>query len=177
MISKPTTAAGTDDRSEAVAQRLQDLLNPWKMRLYFLSKLPSAWFWRLRVESCTESACTVSIPYGWRTQNPFRSTYFAALSGAAELSTGLLAILALTGRGRVSMLITGLEAQFVKKADTRTFFTCEEGDALQAAVQTAIDSGEAQTVKVRSTGRNTAGEIVCELQLTWSFKQKRAISS
>ena len=79
---------------------------------------------------------------------------------------------ALHGRGRISMLITGLEGQFMKKANTRITFTCEEGDAIQDTVQKAIDSGEGQTVRILTIGRNESGDEACRFWLTWSFKVK-----
>ncbi len=167
-----STLSSAPERAQQVRTRLRDFNTPWKMRLYFLSKLPSCWFWGVRVESCTPQTCTVSIPYRWSSQNPFRSTYFAALSGAAELSTGLLAVLALTGKGKISMLITRFESQFTKKASTRTFFTCTAGPEMEAAVDRAIQTGLPQEITVAATGRNADGETVGEMHLTWSFKKK-----
>ncbi|MBV6653169.1 MAG: DUF4442 domain-containing protein [Mameliella sp.] len=155
-----------------VSKLIRDFNTPWKMRLFFLRRLPSCMFWGIRVESCDADTCTVSIPYRWTTQNPFRSTYFAALGGAAELSTGTLALLAIAGKGKVSMLITGFEARFVKKADTRTYFTCNAGTEIRAAVDHAIATGNGQEVTITTIGRKTREEIVCEMQLTWSFKKK-----
>ncbi|HVG41559.1 MAG TPA: hypothetical protein VM888_08095, partial [Chitinophagaceae bacterium] len=62
--------------------------SPLKFKLFMLQKLPAALFSGLAVKSITEEECTVSVPYKWFTQNPFRSTYFACLSMAAEMSTG-----------------------------------------------------------------------------------------
>jgi hypothetical protein len=159
--------------SASLARLIRDLRTPWKMRWYFLRRLPSCWFWGVRVQQCSPAQAAVSIPFSWRTQNPFRSTYFAALSGAAELSTGLLALLAIHDRGPFSMLITKVEVEFVKKADTLTVFICEEGAAIELAVQQALDTGQGAQARVLTTGRNTAGEIVCQAWFTWSFKQKR----
>ncbi len=174
MPSEPATTTAFDAKSPSLLRLISNLNTPWKMRLYFLRKLPSCLFWGVRVQSCTPDEGKVSIPYSRRTQNPFRSIYFAALAGAAELSTGLLAIIALHGRGRISMLITNIEAEFTKKADTRTTFTCTEGKAIRESVQRAIDTGEGQTIRVLSTGRNASGEEVCKVWLTWSFKVKGA---
>lgn len=172
MPSETTAIPPFDAKAPGLLSLTRNLATPWKMRLYFLRKLPSCWFWGVRIREVAPERCRVTIPYGWRTQNPFRSTYFAALAGAAELSTGALAMIALHGRGRISMLITGLEGQFTKKANTRTTFTCEQGKAIQDAVQKAIDTGEGQTVRILSVGRNEAGEEVCRFRLTWSFKVK-----
>jgi hypothetical protein len=125
------------------------------------------------VQSINPERCIISIPYGWRSQNPFRSIYFAALAGAAEFSTGLLCQVYLQGRGSISMLVTHLVMQFSKKANSRITFTCEEGKKIGAAVQMAIDTGEGQQVEVTSTGRDENGVEVARMKITWSFKQKR----
>lgn len=156
----------------AVKNYLRDLNTPWKMRLYFWRKLPTLIFWGVRVKSADPDRCQVTMPYGWRTQNPFRSIYFAAQCGAAELSTGLLATIAIRGRGRISMLITGVEAEFVKKANSLTTFTCEEGKKIQEAVQRAIDTGVGQEVTITSVGIQESGEVVSRIRFRWSFKLK-----
>ncbi len=172
MASQETAIPPFDAQAPGLLSFIRNLETPWKLRLYFLQKLPSCWFWGVRIREAAPARCQVAIPYNWRTQNPFRSIYFAALAGAAELSTGTLALIALHGRGRISMLITGLEGQFTKKANTRITFTCEQGEAIQKTVQKAIDTGEGQTTRVLTVGRNEGGEEVCRFWLTWSFKVK-----
>ena len=78
------------------------------------SPLPAA-FAGLRIDEFDAGKCAVSLPYGWRTQNPFRSIYFAAQCMAAELSTGALAMLAIQSSNEsVSMLVTNMSASFGK---------------------------------------------------------------
>jgi len=166
------TIAPFDPQRPSLLKMIRQLNTSWKMRLYFLQKLPSCWFWGVRVKYCDADRAEVTIPFRWRSQNPFRSTYFAALCGAAELSTGLLALIALHGRGRISMLITHVEAEFTKKADNLTTFRCEAGPDIRDTVQRAIDSGNGETIRVASIGRNEAGVEVCRVYLTWSFKVK-----
>lgn len=172
MASDTTLIPPFDAGAPGLVSFIRKLNAPWKLRLHFLRRLPSCWFWGVRIRELGPDRCRVAIPYDWRTQNPFRSTYFAALAGAAELSTGALALIALHGRGRISMLVTGLEGEFVKKADTLTTFTCEEGPAIREAIQRAIDTGEGQKVRIPTAGVNEAGEEVCRFWLTWSFKVK-----
>jgi len=157
----------------AQSKILRNLNSPWKMWLWFCLKLPSLVFWGVRIQRITPQQGVTSIPAGWRTQNPFRSTYFAAQCGAAELSTGLLAILAVeSAETPVSMLVTQVEASFVKKATSRITFTCEDGEAIAAAVHKAVASREAQVLTATSTGRQEGGEIVSVVKITWSFKAK-----
>ena len=57
---------------------------------FYFQKLPAAFFSGVRIKEVGETKCRVSVPYKWFTQNPFRSTYFACLAMAAEMSTGAL---------------------------------------------------------------------------------------
>ena len=150
--------------------------HPFKFRLYTLMKLPSAFFSGVRVRSLTEEACAVSVPFKWFSQNPFRSTYFACLAMAAEMSTGVLALLYMPAKQTaVSMLVVKLEASYFKKATSRTTFTCSQGVDFQQAIQKALETGEAQQVTATSEGINEAGELIARFDVTWSFKTKSRI--
>jgi hypothetical protein len=158
--------------AEAQAARLA---RPWAMRGFFLARLPLALAAGLRVREIDRRRCVVTVPYGWRTTNPFRSTYFAALSMAAELTTGALAMLATrTAPSPVALLIVGLEASFGKKATATTTFTCADGDAIFTAVARAVASGEPAIVRAASVGRAPDGVEVARFALTWSFKRRAA---
>jgi hypothetical protein len=147
--------------------------HPLKLRLFLLMKLPAAFFSGVRIREMDIHHCKVSVPYRWGTQNPFRSTYFACLAMAAELSTGAIAMSMIYKRKQpVSMLIVKMESAYFKKATGRTYFTCSDGKAMQEAVAKAISSGEAQTFTALSSGKNDAGEKVAEFRFTWSFRVK-----
>ena len=62
--------------------------NPIGIRAMLWAKLPLAAFAGLRLRKLDDTGAQVSLPAGWKTQNPFRSTYFAAQAMAAEMSTG-----------------------------------------------------------------------------------------
>ena len=147
--------------------------HPVKFRLFLLRKLPSAYFSGIRVREADEEHCVVTVPFGWFSQNPFRSTYFACLAMAAEMSTGVLAMAAVWGRKpSVSMLVVGMEADFYKKATGVTRFICRDGHSVQRAVEAAIRTGEGQTVQATSEGFNEEGEKLATFRITWSFKAK-----
>jgi acyl-coenzyme A thioesterase PaaI-like protein len=151
----------------------QQVLNPLKLRLFLLRKLPMAWLAGLRLTIITPEAATVTIRYKYLTQNPFRSIYFAALAMAAELASGIQAMLHTQGGGPVSMLVVGLQAEFSKKAVGLITFTCPDGAAIAQAVAKSRATGEVRTVVCTSTGRDEAGDVVAVFQVTWSFKAKR----
>jgi hypothetical protein len=161
-----------------MATFLDLIRSPFKTRLFLLTNLPSAFFAGLRIPEADENHCAVTVPYRWFTKNPFRSTYFACLSMAAEMSTGVLAMANLYKRDPpVSMLVVHAEAAYFKKATGNTRFLCSDGPAIKAAVEKAITTGEATTIKVRSSGTNEAGDPVAEFFITWSFKVKSRTSA
>lgn len=147
--------------------------HPVKFRMFLFTKLPAAYFAGVRVREVDERRCVVTVPYKWLSQNPFRSTYFACLSMAAEMSTGALAMAHLYKiNPPVSMLVVKVESEYFKKATARTSFVCEDGELFQKTIEETIATGESRTVKAKSVGRNKEGEVVAEFYITWSFKAK-----
>ncbi|MCE7921841.1 MAG: DUF4442 domain-containing protein [Haliscomenobacteraceae bacterium CHB4] len=149
-------------------------ISPWRMRLFLLWKLPAAWFMGISVRACDGEQAVVKLPYGWRSQNPFRSIYFAAQCAAGEMSTGVLALKHLQGKAPVSMLVTRVEAEFLKKASETLLFTCKDGKALEAAIGQAVDTGEAQVFRATSIGTLPDGTEAARVWITWSFRKKAA---
>ncbi len=147
--------------------------HPLQFRMFLFYKLPSAYFAGVRIKDIDGKSCSVTIPYKWFSQNPFKSTYFACLGMAAELSTGALAMAHVhKSKPAVSMLVTALEGSFVKKAIDLTTFICEEGEMIKQTIADAVNSGESKTIRAKSVGKNKAGEIVAEFYITWSFKAR-----
>ena len=152
----------------------KQMTSPLKFRMFLLSKLPSAYFSGVRVKSLDENKCEVTVPFKWFSQNPFRSTYFACLSMAAEMSTGALALGHLYKRKpAVSMLVVKTEGEYFKKAVDKTTFVCEDGMEIKKKIEEAVATGEAKTIRAKTIGKNKAGELVAEFNITWSFKSKK----
>ena len=106
--------------------------SPFRFTLYLLGKLPSAYFAGVRLKYADDKQAIVTIPYKWFSKNPFRSTYFACLAMAAEMSTGILGMMyTYQHQPAISMLVVKLEANFKKKATGITTFTCEDGEAFR----------------------------------------------
>jgi hypothetical protein len=148
--------------------------NPLKFRMFLFSRLPSAFFSGLRLKEIDETRCVVSVPYKWFSKNPFRSTYFACLAMAAEMSTGVQAMMYVYRRiPPISMLVVRMEANYFKKAVGVTNFASEGGHLIKEAINNAIGSGEAQKIVIKSTGTSESGELIAEFFITWSFKVKK----
>jgi len=146
--------------------------HPLKFRIFLLKNLPAAYFSGVKLESINEKKSIVSIPYKWFTRNPFRCTYFACLGMAAEMSTGVLAMANTYQRSpRISMLVTGIEGKFYKKATDLTRFICDEGSSIQQTID-ALVAGESKSISVLSSGFNEKDELIAQFWITWSFKSK-----
>lgn len=153
---------------------IQLMMHPLKFSVFLFMKLPSAFFAGVRIRAIDEKHCVITVPYKWFSQNPFKSTYFACLSMAAEMSTGALAMAHLYKRNpAVSMLVVKVESDYFKKATGLTTFVCEDGEAILDVIEKSIATGEGKIFRARSTGRNLNGEMVAEFYITWSFKAKR----
>jgi hypothetical protein len=149
--------------------------NPVFFRLYLLKNLPAAYFSGVRVQYADQEKCVVTIPFKWFTKNPFRSTYFACLSMAAEMSTGVLAMGHIyKQKPAMSMIVRKIEGNFLKKARGRIEFTSEDGMRMAAMIKEAMASGKSTTLNTYSTGKDKEGDTVAEFVITWSFKIKSA---
>jgi hypothetical protein len=156
-----------------IAEFQKKFSNSFLLKFYLFSKLPAAWFMGIRLKTIALNKAEVLLPYHWRSQNPFRSTYFAAQCAAGEFSTGILASLILAGfEQKISMLVTHVEAEFYKKATDITTFTCSDGQKLFDTVKDAVNTKEARAFRAESIGTNQQGEIVSKVWITWSFKAK-----
>ncbi len=149
------------------------ILNKFNFFVFSLSGLPSLSWWGVRLRHMDGKNCEITIPFSWRTQNPFGSIYFAAQAGAAELSTGLLCMQALSGRGNWSMYVIGFEAEYGVTAKTKVTFTCKDGERLGEILDKIEASGEPEKMVMVSTGVNTGGQMVSNFKITWSFKKKQ----
>lgn len=152
------------------------VMSPAKFKVFMLAKLPMAYMSDLRVTSITNSNATVTIPYKYLTRNPFNSIYFACLSMAAELSTGVLCMMHVyRSEPTVSMLVVNMEANFTKKAVGKITFSCQDGAIIEAAAENTLATGEAQTIVAASIGVDEAGDQVASFKFTWSLKAKNRL--
>jgi len=148
-------------------------LSPFKMKLYMLKHLPLGFFTGLRVLELDKNKAVVSVPFKYLNKNPFKSVYFAVLSMAAELSSGILALsLVFESEVPVSMLVLNMKADFLKKAKTKITFSCNDGEKIAKAIEKCLLSKEGEIVEVQTSGFDTDGEKVAEFQFTWTFKAK-----
>lgn len=154
-------------------EKFRKQVTSFAFNFFLFYKLPAAYFSGVRMVKLTEEECQVKVPYKWFSQNPFKSTYFACLAMAGEMSTGIPCMMAIDKlKPKVSMLVVDLQATFTKKAVAITTFTCTDIAKIYETVNKAIETKVGQTVETKAVGRNKTGEEVATFKITWSFKSK-----
>lgn len=158
------------EESEALRQRF---LKPWNFRLYLLGKLPLGLCAGLRLLRLDAQECVVGLPGGWRTQNPFGSTYFAAQAMAAEMSTGAPALLLALGAPQsIALILVELRAVFSKRIVGPSSYSCTDLPGMKQAVDRACLQDEPVTFTARSTAHGADGVVLSAFEVTWSFKRR-----
>jgi len=148
-------------------------ITPRKLNSFIIFKLPSAFLCGVRTKFINEEKCIVTVKYRWINQNPFKSMFWAVQGMAAEFSTGALMMMKIQASGkRISMLVTSNNATFTKKATGRITFSCQGGHLIDAILKKAIETGEGQTLTLKSVGVNKEGVIVSTFNFEWSIKVK-----
>lgn len=144
-----------------------------QMNRFLIFKLPSAYLCGVRLKELDNSKSIVTVTHRWINQNPFNSMYFAVQSMAAELTTGALVIKKINESGKqISMLVTNHNGTFTKKATGKITFTCTEGHLIDEALQKTIETGEGQTILLKSVGVNENNEQISAYEFEWSVKLK-----
>ncbi len=152
---------------------LKMLNNRLLFELFLAGRLPMGFIAGLKVKSFSLNKCEITVPYRWLNQNPFRSTYFAVLSMAAEMSTGMFGMMmTIESNPSVAVLVTKVDSEYVKKATGITTFTCTDGKAINETIERAIITGEGQTVVANSIGTSEMGEVESRFKVQWSFKMR-----
>ncbi|WP_196885205.1 DUF4442 domain-containing protein [Aureivirga sp. CE67] len=144
-----------------------------KYNKFLMFKVPLAYLAGVRIKTIENTKCEVGVKFKWLNQNPFNSIYFAVLSMAAELTTGVL-VLKKTQETKksISTLVVSHQGDFLKKAKGRITFICEDEEKIEEAIKQMQETGEAVTVKISSCGYNEENQMVASYTFLWSLKMR-----
>tara|TARA_B100000614_G_scaffold38184_2_gene30572 strand:- start:1644 stop:2144 length:501 start_codon:yes stop_codon:yes gene_type:complete len=141
-----------------------------KFRIFTALSMPAAWFSGIRMDKIDHETCTTSLPGGWRSQNPFKTMYWAVQGMGAELATGAAPFaISRSMDERLRMFVVGTEAKFVKRAKGRITFTCNDVAKARVAIEESLNTGEAVEIDLTSQGKDSEGEIVSEWVFKWNL--------
>ncbi len=146
---------------------------PKHINRFLFFKLPIAWISGIRLKSINNTEAVVTAKHHWINQNPFNSMYFAVLAMGAELSTGILVMKKIQDAGKhISMLVTGTQAKFTKKAKGRIHFICNEGKLIDGKIAKTVQTGEGVQFELTANAYDEADDLVCTFVFEWSIKLK-----
>ena len=149
------------------------MLNPFFFKLFLLLKLPMAFLAGIKLNELSDRKAVLQMKYKYLNKNPFGSIYFACLSMAGELASGMLAAsIAYKSNPKLSMLVIGVTIKFTKKAVGIITFECNQGKEIYQTIQKSIDTGEGQAIEALTVARDEKGDVVSEFFINWSFKVK-----
>lgn len=159
---------------ERIPERVKETV---MLRSFGLLKIPMLFFISPSVVELSDEKCIVKVPLSRRTMNHLRSMYFGALAAGADCAGGLIAmrLIQTEGEGKVSLIFKDFHAEFLKRAEGDVFFTCTQGEEVQALVRKAIETGERENLAVRVTATvpsKFGDEPVAQFTLTLSLKKK-----
>ena len=149
------------------------MLNPFFFKLFLFLKLPMAFLAGLKLKELSAAHAVVAMKYKYLNKNPFGSIYFACLSMAGEIASGMLAAsIAYKSNPNISMLVVEVQINFTKKAVGTILFECNQGKEILATIQKSIITGDGQTIEALTIARDEEGDVVAEFFIKWSFKVK-----
>lgn len=170
--------AGTVEKiSRAVTSRLDPLTRETLLlRSFGWLKVPLIYFCSPSVIEVSDERVAVLIPHRRRTINHLRSLYFGTLCVGADVAGGLIAMRMIQNAGdQVNLVFKDFHADFLKRAEGDTVFTCTDGAAVRACVERAIASGERENIPVHviaTVPSKLGDEPVAKFILTLSLKRK-----
>jgi hypothetical protein len=160
-----------DEKKLKFVQRVLNNRVLFKTALLF--KVPLDFIVGIRLRELNEESCKVSVPYRWLNKNPFKSTFWAVLGMAAELSTGALVMMyTYKLKPSVAIIVGDCSGEFIAKAKDLTTFVCNDGERIAETVRNAIKTGEPQEVLCKTVGYSKAGEEVARFTFTWKMKRR-----
>ena len=154
---------------------LGNLKDTAMLRAFAFAKIPLLAWVRPRIVDLSEERCEIVVPLGRRTRNHLRSMYFGVLCAGADLAGGYVAMRHIQKSGQnVAFVFKNFQAEFLKRAEGDVHFICDQGHAMGALVQRAIDEPgtrfEDSVSVVATVPTKLGGEPVARFELTISLK-------
>lgn len=147
--------------------------------LYFfgIAKVPMIFYVRPRLQRIDERGVEIKIPLRRRTMNHLRAMYFGVLCVGADCAGGIIAVWLIRQSGaRVDFVFKSCEAEFMKRAEGDTVFTCNDGMQIKEAVQQALQTTERVNIPldiIATVPKKLGDEPVAKFKLILSVKRRK----
>lgn len=149
------------------------LFKKMKWNLFLLGKLkiPMLSYTGVKLIELNDNEAKVSIKLKRRTKNHLNSMYFGALAVGADVAGGIHAFYyAEKMNKKISFAFKGMNAQFLKRAETDCVFVSNDGKKMEAAVLLSIKTQERVNETTKVIAYNLANEVVAEFEMIVSIK-------
>ena len=154
----------------------EGLKNTAFVRFFGLMKVPMIFWLRPTVVELSDEVTAIKIPLSRRSKNHLNSMYFGALACGADLAGGFAAMKKTMDKGkRVSLAFKEFNAEFLKRAEGDTVFTCKQGLEIDEFVEMVLKSDERHNLPldIIATCPDVSGdEPVAKFTITLSLKKK-----
>ena len=112
------------------------------LRLYTLAKIPLIALLLPEVLEMGKSRTVIKVALRKLNKNHLGTMYFGSLAMGAELVIAAKAVFAIhESKEKIDFVFKDFNAKFLKRADGDVHFICEEGEAVEALIAKAIQSG------------------------------------
>lgn len=149
------------------------LLKKMKWNLFLLGKfkIPMLSYTGVKLIELNDIEAKVSIKLKRRTKNHLNSMYFGALAVGADVAGGIHAFYyAEKMNKKISFAFKGINAQFLKRAETDCMFVSNDGKKVENAVLLSIKTQERVNETTKVITYNLANEVVAEFEMIVSIK-------
>ena len=146
------------------------------VRMFGLFKVPLLYWIKPKVLELSDERTIVKVPLSRRTKNHLNSMYFGVLAAGADCAGGLAAMKMIINSGEnISLAFKDFHAEFLKRAEGDTLFTCTQGQEIQEFVNKVLASNERHNMPVQIVATcpdKFDDEPVAIFTLTLSLKKK-----
>ncbi len=143
----------------------------WLLFLLGFMKIPMIRYTRPKLLAIDDNTVRVKIKLRRRTKNHLSSMYFGALSVGADIAGGIQVFYFSKKMDRkVSFAFKGMNAQFLKRAESDIVFESNEGQKIQKAMEKSLIEGSRINDSIMVEAKNDAGEIVATFEMIVSVR-------
>jgi acyl-coenzyme A thioesterase PaaI-like protein len=143
----------------------------WMMFLLGCVKIPMIGFTRPRLLTIDDDSVRVKIKLRRRTKNHLNSMYFGALSIGADIAGGIQVFYFSKKMDRkVSFAFKGMNAQFLKRAESDIVFESHGGQKIKEAMEKSLKEGSRINDSILVEAKNDTGEVVATFEMIVSVR-------
>ena len=143
----------------------------WLLFLLGRVRIPLIAFVRPKLLQVDEQTVRVKIKLRRRTKNHLNSMYFGALAVGADIAGGIQVFyFAKKIDRKISFAFKGMNAEFIKRAESDIVFESTQGDVVRKAIDESIAEKSRVNEKIQVEAKNNLNEVVARFEMVVSVR-------